>query len=131
MNNYFGFQGSVPMNYGTQTPTQGIFTGQPSQMQMNPMMGMAAMNLLNQARPGQQPSFGQSLMGAAVPLAMMANKQGGFGGLMGMANQMPQAPQAPTPSMPGSIPGAFGFGAVPQSGMADMGGLNPSMFMGA
>lgn len=125
MNNYFGFQGSAPLNYGTATPTQGMFTGQPRQMQMNPMMGMAAMNLLNQARPGQQQGIGQSLMGAAMPLAMMAKQ----GGLMGMPNQTPQAPQAP---MPSSIPGAFGFGAMPQSDMSGaFSAFNPSMFMGA
>lgn len=131
MNNYFGFQGNAPLNYGTQTPTQGMFTGQPGQMQMNPMMGIAAMNLMNQGAPNpQQQGIGQAMMRAAVPL-MMANKQGGFGGLMGMANQMPQAPQAPTPSMPGSTPGAFGFGSMPKYGMPDTGGLKSSVFMGA
>ncbi|MFS2103674.1 hypothetical protein [Ralstonia sp. Ralssp135] len=131
MNNYFGFQ-NAPLNYGTQTPTQGIFTGQqmqPGQMQMNPMMGMAAMNLMNQANPGQRMGIGQNLMSAALPLAMMAKQ----GGLMGMGNQgMSAAPQTPMPSSPLNVPGAFGFGSEPKSSMMLGGGqMNPSMFMGA
>lgn len=139
--NSFGFQPGVPLAYGSgaQTPLQGTFTGQPSGG-MNPMMAMAAMNMMNQSQTpqqGQRPTVGSSLMNATMPLAMMANQGGGgFGGLMnGMGGNSggylgPQGNgtmfgannatgqmfggQSAMPMMNGM--GGFGFGAMPMGG---------------
>lgn len=145
---YFGFQS--PMSYGPQTPTQGMFTGQPTQMgAMNPMMAMAAMNLMNQSRgaPGQRPqSIGSSLMGAALPIAMMMKQGGGLGGLMGgMSGGVGQqgqgtlfgannatgqmfGGQSAAPMMNG-LGQQFGFGAMPDT--SGLGALGQFSMLGA
>ncbi len=133
MTPYFGFQAGVPLNYGSDTPVQGAFTGQQPMGDINPMMAMAAMNMMNQPRtqqPGQRPNIGSSLMSAALPLAMMAKQGGGLGGLMGGMGGAagPQDPgtlfgannatgqmfggQSAAPMMNG-IGNQFGFGAMP------------------